>query len=244
MEVLKRVFVVVDSELIGLALIVNFLGDLLLYFLGELLKTSPFVEELLGLLCFFLLVDTIAGKEFERLIKLVKNESSFIILQEDGLHAILNANKNLDVIDVLVFDGGTSLSFLHELLQLFNLLLSVLDKRRSSEVIDIRRCTSNKAGSVGRSSEGLPIALVVLIGNLDVNINFSIDLVLDEIFAVIGIDDLARDLLGLIFFGLDGDLEIVTTGLTVLFLLITGLNKELNRLADSAFTHETRTKAE
>ena len=80
MEVLKRVFVVVDSELIGLALIVNFLGDLLLYFLGKLLKTSPFVEELLGLLRFFLLVDTLADKEFERLIKLVKNESSFIIL--------------------------------------------------------------------------------------------------------------------------------------------------------------------
>ena len=111
-------------------------------------------------------------------------------------------------------------------------------------MIDSRRCTGNKAGSVGRSSKGLPIALVVLIGNLDVNINFSIDLVLDEIFAVIGIDNLACDLLGLFFFGLDGDLEIVTTGLTVLFLLVTGLNKELNGLADSAFTHETRTKAE
>ena len=82
-EVLKCVLVVVDSELIGLALIVNLLGDLLLDFFGELLETSPFVEELLGLLCFLLLVDTVSGKEFERLVELVKNESSLIVLEED-----------------------------------------------------------------------------------------------------------------------------------------------------------------
>ena len=234
----------VDSKLIALALIINFLGDLLLDFLGELLKTSPFVEELLGLLGFLLLVDTIASKEFERLVKLVKNESSLIVLEEDGLHAILNSDKDLDVIDVLILDGSTSLSLLHEPLQLLNLLLGVLDKRGACEVVGTRSCTSNKASSVGRSSEGLPITLVVLVGNLDVNINFSIDLVLNEILAIIGINNLALDLLGLFFSGLDGDLEVVTAGLTVLFLLVTGLNKELNRLADSAFAHETRSKAE
>ena len=83
MEVLKCVLVVVDSKLVGLALIIDFLGDLLLYFFGELLKTSPFVEELLGLFCFFLLTDAVTGEEFERLIELVKNESSFIVLEED-----------------------------------------------------------------------------------------------------------------------------------------------------------------
>ena len=127
-EVLKCSLMVVDSEFIGLALIVYFLGDLFLHFLGEFLKTSPFVEELLGLLRFFLLIDAVASEELQRLIKLVKNESSFIVLQEDGLHAILNADKDLDIVDVLILDGSTSLSLLHELLQLFNLLLGVLDE--------------------------------------------------------------------------------------------------------------------
>ena len=111
-------------------------------------------------------------------------------------------------------------------------------------MVDTRSCTGNKAGGVGRSSKGLPIALIVLVGNLDVNINFSIDLVLDEILAIVSIDDLALNFLGLLFFRLNSDLEAVTAGLTVLFLLVTCLDKEFDRLADSTFSHETRTKAE
>lgn len=111
-------------------------------------------------------------------------------------------------------------------------------------MVGTRGCTGNEAGSVGRTSEGLPIALVVLVGNLDVNINFSVNLILDEVLAIVSINDLALNLLGLFFFGLDGDLEVVTARLTVLFLLVTCLNKELDRLTDSAFSHETRAKAE
>ena len=124
------------------------------------------------------------------------------------------------------------------------MLLGILDERGACEVVYTRSCTGNKAGSVGRSSEGLPIALVVLVCDLDVNINFSIDRVLDEILAVISINDLALDVLRFFFFGLNGNLEGVTAGLTVLFLLVTCLNKELDRLSDRAFLHETRTKAE
>ena len=63
MEVFKSCLVIVNGELVGLCLIFDFLGDLLLYFFTELLQASPLVEELLGLFSFLLFADTVAGEE-------------------------------------------------------------------------------------------------------------------------------------------------------------------------------------
>ena len=92
-----------------------------------------------------------------------------------------------------------------------------------------------EAGTVGGSSEFLPVALVVLISHFDIDLAFSVDLVLDIILSIIGINNFNRNFLRLSFFCLNRDLELVTTGLPVLFLLITSLNDELYGLADSTF---------
>ena len=101
-----------------------------------------------------------------------------------------------------------------------------------------------EASTVGRSSEVLPVAFVVLVSHFDIHINFSVDLVLDVILSIVGIDNLARNFLWLFFFCLDGDLELVTTGLPVLVLLVTSLNNELYGLTDSAVLKKTGTIAE
>ena len=103
--------------------------------------------------------------------------------------------------------------------------------------------SSVEASSVGRSSDVLPSALVVLVGHFDVDINLSVDLVLDVILSIVSIDNLDRNFHWLSFFCLDGDLELVTTGRPVLFLLITSLNDELNGLSDSAVCKKTGTIA-
>lgn len=104
--------------------------------------------------------------------------------------------------------------------------------------------SSVEGSTVGRSSEVLPCALVVLVGHFDVDVNFSIDLVLDVVLTIVSIDNLDRNLHWLSFFCLDGDLELVTTGLPVFFLLVTSLNDELNGLTDSAVLEKTGTIAE
>jgi len=76
---------------------------------------------------------------------------------------------------------------------------------------------------------------------MDPNINFAlfVDCVLDIVLAIIGISDFSRDLFWLLFSSLDGDLEFVATGFTVLLHLVTSLNDELNRFIEGTFSHET-----
>ena len=63
MEVFKGGLVIVDSELVSLCLFFDFLGDLLLDLFAELLQAGPLIEELLGLLSFLLLADTVGREE-------------------------------------------------------------------------------------------------------------------------------------------------------------------------------------
>ena len=52
------------------------------------------------------------------------------------------------------------------------------------------------------------------------------------------------DILRLLFSSLDSDLEFIATGCTVLLLLITGLDDELNRLIEGTVGQKTRAIAE
>jgi len=56
----------------------------------------------------------------------------------------------------------------------------------------------------------LPRALVVLVGNLDVTLDFFLGLELDVVLAVVRVNDLGLDGLGLFLTSGDSDLEVVT----------------------------------
>jgi len=69
-----------------------------------------------------------------------------------------------------------------------------------------------------------------------------VDLVLDEVLAVVVVRDLARNFLT--FGGLNVNLEDVTARLSVLAFVVTGLDDELNGLANSLLLKSTGTEAE
>jgi len=69
-----------------------------------------------------------------------------------------------------------------------------------------------------------------------------VDLVLDEVLAVVVVRDLARNFLT--FGGLNVNLKDVTARLSVLAFVVTGLDDELNGLANSLLLKSTGAEAE
>ena len=136
------------------------------------------------------------------------------------------------------------MSLLDEGLELLNLLLSVLDHSGTSQLVHVRVGALAEASSVGRTTDGLPLALVVLVGNLDLALDLSVDSVADVVFTVISVLNLSWDLLRILLNRFDADLELITTRGSVLFLLVTSLDDEGDLLVDSALLEETWTVAE
>ena len=89
--------------------------------------------------------------------------------------------------------------------------LSILNKRRTSQRVNISSSASTEAGSVGGTTDFLPDTFIVLVGHLDVDIALSINSVLDKVLAVIVVDNLAGDSLRLLFTSFDSDLEFIAT---------------------------------
>lgn len=105
-DVSLEVFLVTnDDGCVSLALAVDERSDLLLDVLAELLEGAPLVEEFLGLLDLLVLADVVLLKELERLVELVQVERGLVVLLEDNLHAVLDADEVLDHGEVLVLEG-------------------------------------------------------------------------------------------------------------------------------------------
>lgn len=66
-------------------------------------------------------------------------------------------------------------------------------------------------------------------------------MILDEVLTIVVIVDFTRNLNT--FGCLDVDLEDIATRFTVLVLVVTGLNNELNGLANSLFLEDTRSES-
>ncbi len=81
---------------------------------------------------------------------------------------------------------------------------------RSCKVVVLRIGSGVKTGGVRRTIDVLPLAFLLHVGDLELNIDFSIDGVLDVVLAIVSVDDLSLDILWLVLHSLDGDLEIVT----------------------------------
>lgn len=92
------------------------------------------------------------------------------------------------------------------------------------------RGASREAGRVGRASHGHHLAFVVHEEHGYVDGAFVIDTVLDKVLAIVVVIELVGHFLTVV--SLDGDLELITTGLAVLAFIVTGLNDEFNRLTN------------
>ena len=80
----------------------------------------------------------------------------------------------------------------------------------SSKVVVLRIGRGAELGGVRRTIDVLPLAFLLHVGDLELNIDFSIDGVLDVVLAIVSVDDFSLDILGLVLHGLDSDLEVIT----------------------------------
>lgn len=90
--------------LLGLA--GNNRSNLLLDVLGELLKTSPVVKELLGLLDLGVLGEVLGGKEGKGLLELVELEHHGILLDMHGVDGVNDSEEGLNLGEVLILGVG------------------------------------------------------------------------------------------------------------------------------------------
>ncbi len=90
------------------------------------------------------------------------------------------------------------------------LIHGVFHHSGSSKMVVLRIGSGAEFGSVRRSIDVLPLAFLLHVRDLELDIDFSIDGVLDIVLAIVSVDDLSLDVLGLVLHGLDSDLEVVT----------------------------------
>lgn len=244
-DVSLQVFLVAgDSCDVLLALGVDKGSDLLLDILGKLLERSPFIEEFLAKLDFLFFLDSVGGEELEGLVELVENERGLVVEGVDLGHVVLDAHEGLHIAQILVLAGSTGGGLLHEGLLGGDLLLSEFQEGRTGQVVGVGWGCGVEGSSIGGTTHVLPDALVVLVGNLDIDIAFVVDSVLDVVLAIVRVGDLGLDLLWLFLAGGDSHLEVVTARGTVLLVLVTGLNDELDGLADAEVLEHARSIAE
>jgi len=210
-ESLEFLLVFGDNGGVTLALLLDKRSDLLSDVLSELVKASPLVEEFLSLLHLLILGDAVGLEELERLVKLIEQKAGLFLAVEDSLHAVLDSDEGFHISEILTLDLGAGMSFLHECAELLDLLLSILNEAGASQVVVLGISTGREACGVGGTANSLPSTLVVLVGNLDIDIAFLGDAEFDVVLAIVGIGNLRNNLLSLLLHGLEGDLEVVTS---------------------------------
>ena len=77
-------------------------------------------------------------------------------------------------------------------------------------MVDVGGRCRVEASSVGRATKGFPLILIVLIGNFDINLDLSVNSVLDVVLSIVSIYDLSLDFFWLLLSSLNGDLEGIT----------------------------------
>lgn len=119
-------------------------------------------------------------------------------------------------------------------------LSDVLGENGTVQGVVVNGGRGSEASLVGGSTKGNHLILVVLEQDSNVNVTLIGDGVLNEVLTIIMIGDFTGDLETI--FGLDVDLEGVTSGLSVLAFIVTGLDDELNWLADGLILEDTWSK--
>ena len=184
-ESLELFLVLDDHGNIALALLVAKRSNFFLDVPGELLEVSPLVEQLGRRLDLLVLRDTISLEELERLVELIEQKGCLIIFTVDNLHGILDGNEVLDYTEILLLNRRTGSSFLHESLQLLDLLLDILDQGGAGQMVVLGLRRGREARGVRGAANCLPGALVVLVGNLDIKVALLVNTVLNVVLAIV-----------------------------------------------------------
>jgi hypothetical protein len=216
----------------------NFLLDVL----GELLKTSPVVKELLGLLDLGVLGEVLGGEEVKGLLELVELEHHGILLDMHGVNGVNDSEERLNLGEVLILGVGGRGGLLHPCLGLLDNLGDVLGEEGASQGVVVSRGGRAEGCLVGGATKGNHLLFVVTEEHTDVHVALLVNLVLNEVLTVIVVTDLAGDFDTLV--SLDHNLEDITTGLTVLAFVVSCLDDKFDGLTNSLISKNTWTKAE
>lgn len=225
-------------------LLLNQGSDFSLDFSGNFLKVSPLVEQLLDGFDLRVLGRVVSLEHLDSLVQLVEFKSDFVVSVEDTLDVVLDLDKLVDVLKLIFLLLGTLDSVSHVVVPLLKLGVEELLHHLGVQVVVLDVVVvSVEAHGVWGSSDVDELALVVLESGLDSKVALLLHLIGDVVLTVVAVLELGVD--GLLSSSLgDSDLEVVSSGLSVLTHVVSGLDDESDWDSDSHTVAETWSVAE